>query len=188
MGVARRALNVMRVLYFGTYRAEYSRNRILLAGLRRNGVEVIECHESLWHSIEDRVQTVRGGWLHPSFWLRVLRVYVRLLRKYWRLRNDYDVMLVGYPGQADVFAARLLTWLQGKPLVWDVFMSIYLIALERGLEQQSRIAVDLLRRVERLACRLPDLLVIDTDAYARWFEQHARRGAHSFLPHPHGDR
>ena len=37
----------MRVCYFGTYRAEYSRNQIMIEGLRRNGVEVIECHETL---------------------------------------------------------------------------------------------------------------------------------------------
>ena len=37
----------LRVCYFGTYRAEYSRNRIMMEGLRKNGVEVIECHENL---------------------------------------------------------------------------------------------------------------------------------------------
>lgn len=161
----------MRVLYFGTYRAEYSRNRTLIAGLRRNGVEVIECHEPLWRDIEDRVQTVSGGWKRPRFWLRMAGAYARLLRKYWSLRTGYDVMLVGYPGQADVFLGRLLTWLQRKPLAWDIFMSIYLIALERGLEPKNRTAVSLLRRLEKVACRLPDLLIIDTEPYARWFER-----------------
>jgi glycosyltransferase involved in cell wall biosynthesis len=161
----------MRVLYFGTYRAAYSRNRTMIAGLRRNHVQVIECHEPLWRGIEDRVQTVSGGWKRPEFWLRFVRAYARLLQRYWPLRNDYDVMLVGYPGQADVFLGRLLSWLQRKPLAWDIFMSIYLIALERGLEAKNRTAVKLLRRLEKVACRLPDLLIIDTEPYARWFER-----------------
>ena len=70
----------LRVCYFGTYRANYSRNQIMIEGLRCNGVEVIECHETLWHGIEDRVQTASGGWLHPSFVCRVARVYWRLLK------------------------------------------------------------------------------------------------------------
>ena len=52
----------MRVCYFGTYRVRYSRNQIMIEGLRRNGVEVIECHEELWRGIEDRVEVASGGW------------------------------------------------------------------------------------------------------------------------------
>jgi len=158
----------MRVCYFGTYRANYTRNQIMIEGLRRNGVEVIECHETLWHGVEDRVQTASGGWLRPGFWWRVLGVYARLIQRY-RQVGDYDVLVVGYPGQLDVFLARLLSWLRCKPLVWDIFMSIYLVALERGLEKRSRFTIGLLRRLEWAACRLPDLLILDTSEYATWF-------------------
>jgi len=45
----------LRVCYFGTYRADYSRTQILLKGLRsRPDVEVVECHAKLWDGIEDR--------------------------------------------------------------------------------------------------------------------------------------
>ena len=161
----------LRVCYFGAYRSEYSRNRILIEGLRRNGVDVIECHEQLWHGIEDRVQTVEGGWKRPAFWIRLVRVYVRLMRKYARLGGDYDVMVVGYPGQFDVFLARLLSWRHRRPLAWDIFMSLYLIALERSLHRSSPFAVNLLRIIERLATRLPDGLILDTQQYVDWFER-----------------
>jgi len=161
----------LRVCYFGTYRERYSRNRIMITGLRRNGVTVIECQETLWQGIEDRVNTVSGGWKRPAFWGRILRTYGRLLRRYWSIRHDYDLLIIGYPGQFDVFLGRLLSWWQGKPLVWDVFMSIYLIALERGLAEQSAIAVHLLRRLEWVACRLPDRLILDTAAYVAWFQR-----------------
>lgn len=162
----------LRVCYFGTYRANYARNRIMIEGLRRNGVEVIECHEQLWHGIEDRVQAVAGGWKHPRFWWRVVRAYGRLVRRYLAL-DDHDILVVGYPGQFDVYLAYLLSRLRGTPLVWDIFMSIYLIAVERELHRRSATVVTVLRLVERYACRLPDLLVLDTEAYVAWFgERH----------------
>lgn len=158
----------MRACYFGTYRAEYSRNRILIEGLRQNGVEVIECHEPLWYSIEDRVAQASGGWIRPRFWLRVGGAYLRLVWRYLQL-GRHDVVIVGYPGQFDVYCAKFLCWLRKRPLVWDVFMSIYLIALERGLDRVSPFTVSALRVVERWACRLPDQLWLDTAPYVEWF-------------------
>jgi len=142
----------------------------MIEGLRRNGVEVVECHEPLWRGVEDRVEAASGGWAHPSFIRRVLRVYGRLLQKY-RQVGDYDVMVLGYPGQLDVPLARLLTWLRRKPLVLDVFMSIYLIAQERGLTRRSRLTARLIRWVEWLACLLPDRLILDTEDYVAWFQE-----------------
>lgn len=158
----------MRICYFGTYRAEYSRNRILIEGLRQNGVEVIECHEPLWQSVEDRVAKASGGWISPRFWFRTIRTYLRLVWRYLRL-GPHDVVIVGYPGQFDVYCARLLCWLRNRPLVWDIFMSIYLIAVERGLDQKSLFTVNALRVIERWACRLPDRLWLDTAEYVAWF-------------------
>jgi len=158
----------MRICYFGTYRAAYSRNRIMIEGLRRAGVEVVECHEHLWYSIEDRVKVASGGWRTLTFWRRVLGTYWRLLQRYYQV-NDYDVLVVGYPGVLDVYLARLLAWLSGKPLVWDVFMSVYLIAIERQLQQRSALGVKILFVLEWLALRLPNVLIQDTADYVAWF-------------------
>jgi glycosyltransferase involved in cell wall biosynthesis len=153
----------LKVCYFGTYRAEYSRNKIMINGLKQNDVEVIECHQQLWTGIEDRVNAVQSGWFNPKFWLRVIKAYVKLITKYAKIK-DYDVMVVGYPGQFDVFLARILTWLRRKPL------SIYLISVERNLDQKNSLAVRLLHFIENIALRLPDMLIIDTAEYAKWFE------------------
>lgn len=99
----------LRVYYFGTYRAGYSRNRIMIEGLRRNGVDIVECHEQLWRGIEDRVRVASGGWLCSVFILRIVRTYLKLLWAYRRI-GEYDVMVLGYPGQLDVYLARMLTW------------------------------------------------------------------------------
>jgi glycosyltransferase involved in cell wall biosynthesis len=163
----------LRVCYFGTYRAEYSRNQIMVEGLRRAGLEVIECRVRLWEGIEDRVEAASGGWLKPAFMGRAAKAYLELLKKY-RQVGPYEVLVLGYPGHIDVFLARILSWLRRKPLVWDVFMSIYLIALERGLQKRSPLTIKLLRWLEWKACRLPDRLILDTQQYVDWFrETHA---------------
>ena len=160
----------IRVCYFGTYRPNYSRNQIMIEGLRRAGVEVIECNEPLWHGIEDRVRAASGGWLSAKFLARVGGTYRRLVEKH-RQVGDYDVMVLGYPGQLDVPLARVLTWMRRKPLVLDVFMSIYLIAAERGLTARHPLTARLIYGLEKLACALPDLLILDTEAYVRWFQR-----------------
>ena len=142
----------------------------MIEGLRRNNVEVIECHEQLWYGIEDRVQTVSGKWLNPKFVARIIRTYWKLLRAYHRA-GDYDVMVLGYPGQMDVYLARVLTWLRRKPLALDVFMSIYLIAVERGLTSKHPITARLIYWLEKLALRLPDLLIQDTAEYVEWLQK-----------------
>jgi glycosyltransferase involved in cell wall biosynthesis len=160
----------LRICYFGTYRAEYARNQILIEGLRRSGMQVVECHVALWQGVEDRVQTASGGWMRPAFWWRVLRTYGQLLGKY-RQAGEYDILVVGYPGHFDVFLARLLASLRGKPLVWDVLNSLYLIATERGISARSPLTVRIIRWIERLACRLPDLLILDTERFVAWFRE-----------------
>ena len=157
----------LRICYFGTYRSAYSRNRNMIASLRLAGIEVIECHSALWHGIDDRVEAASGGWMRPRFFLRLLKVYLHL---FWQHRKiqDYDILMVGYPGQLDVFLARFLSWTRRKPLVWDVFMSIYLIALERGLQERSPVTINGLRKIEKLAIHRPDLLIQDTQAYVYW--------------------
>jgi glycosyltransferase involved in cell wall biosynthesis len=65
--------------------------------------------------------------------------------------------------------AWLVAKLERKPLVWDVFMSTWLIARERGLESRSSLSVSALYAVEWLALRLPNLLIQDTKQYVDWF-------------------
>jgi glycosyltransferase involved in cell wall biosynthesis len=158
----------LSVCYFGTYRENYARNQIIIEGLRRNDVEVTECHEKLWHNVEDRVGVASGGWLHPKFWWRVIKTYLKLLQRYYQV-GDYDVLLVGYPGHFDVFLAWILTKIHRKPLAWDVLNSLYLITTERGISKRNPLTAKIIQRVENWACRLPDMLFLDTEDFVDWF-------------------
>lgn len=176
----------MRIVYFGTYISEYSRNRTMIAALRSAGVEVMECNQPLWTGIEDRVQMVRGGWKHPSFWLRVFSTYARLIQTYLRMKPKYDILFVGYPGHFDVFLGWLIARFHRKPLVWDVFMSIYLIACERKLNLNNKFIVNLIRIIEKISLRLPDRLIQDTSQYVEWHHQTYGISPRRFLLVPTG--
>ncbi len=157
----------LRVCWFGTWRKEYSRNRIMMEGLRRNGVEVIECHAPLWGGIEDRVRLAKGGWAGSLFPFRALWAGLRLFVRSFTT-GRWDVLMLGYPGQFDAYLARLVAWLHRKPLVLDAFMSPYLVAWERGLVTRAPLTGKLIHAIERGGLKLPDLIIQDTADYAAW--------------------
>lgn len=158
----------LTVCFFGTYRASYVRNEVIIEGLRQNGARVLTCHATLWHSVADRVAQAVGGWKSPKFLWRVVTAYARLLRAHWKT-GPYDVMLVGYPGQFDVFLGRLLAWWRGVPMALDILMSLHLIAEERGLTQKSPFTGRLIFLLEKWGLKLPDLLVADTAEYRNYY-------------------
>lgn len=157
----------IRVLYFGTYRDEYTRNRVMITRMKRTGFEVVECHAPLWLGDADREKTARGGWFSFDFVSRVVRAYGLLLWRYFQIK-DYDVLVVGYPGHFDIFMARFLSWLKRKPLFWDFLMSLYLIITERQIDKHNPFTAILIKGVEKIALRLPDVILIDTAAYRSW--------------------
>lgn len=158
----------MRVCYFGTYRAGYNRNKIMIAALKSADVDVVICQENLWYSIEDRENVTTGGWRSPKFWWRVIRTYTKLLIKSLSI-GKFDVMVLGYPGQIDVFLAKIICSLKKTPLVLDVLMSLYLVAIERNLDAPPHSAVNLIRKMEKKSLGIPDLLIQDTPQYVSWF-------------------
>ncbi len=161
--------NVVKVCYFGTYRQEYSRNINMINALRAVGVEVQECHIPLWHGIEDRVQSVSGGWKRPSFWKRVIKTYSKLIWKYITEVKTYDVMVVGYPGAFDIPIAKFFCQIKGKKLLWDVLMSIYQVSRERGLVKEEGQRFNFLKAFEKNSARLADLLILDTQTHVDFF-------------------
>ncbi|MBI3075292.1 MAG: hypothetical protein HYY92_03745, partial [Parcubacteria group bacterium] len=122
----------MRICYFGIYNPDYSRSRILIDGLRQNGVEVFECNSRY-----------RG----------VLK-YIDLAIKHWCIRKDYDAMIVGFPGYQAMILARFLT---RKQIIFDCFTSVYdSIIFDRKQAQQGGIKARYYWFLDWLSTRLAD--------------------------------
>lgn len=159
----------MIVCYFGTYDADYVRNRVLIEGLRAQGVRVIECHRAVWANTEQKVRAARRGILNPRLWLAYARAYAGLLGRYLRV-GHYDIMVVGYAGHFDVLLARALTWLARKPLVFDAFLSLHeTVVVDRGLTSDRSLLARFLYGIESVGCALADRVLLDTAAHARYF-------------------
>jgi glycosyltransferase involved in cell wall biosynthesis len=162
------AMEPLSVCFFGTYRAGYVRNEVMIAGLEANGVTVHRCHVELWHSVEDRVEQAAGGWMRSLFVLRVFRAYWQLWHRHRRM-PDYDVMLIGYPGQFDALLGRFLAARRGRKVALDVLMSLHLIAVERGLTERSPFTGRLIFALEKAGLRRPQMLLVDTPEYRDYY-------------------
>lgn len=160
----------MRVVSWGTYDLGKPRVRILLRGLRENGVDLHECHEHVWEGVEDKSQ-IRGlgGKLRILF--RVLFSYPRLIWLYLRAPK-HDLVLVPYLGQLDVLIIWPLAKLRGVPIVFDAFISLYNTVVEdRTLVDRHHPLVRLLYYWEWLAARSADLVLLDTEAHTKYFSE-----------------
>jgi len=176
----------LRVCYFGTYRAGYTRNQIILKGLQAQpDVAVHVCHATLWHGIEDRVAQASGGWRNPRFWGRVVSAYRDLIRAH-AAAPAYDVMLIGYPGQFDAYLGRRLARGRGAPVALDILMSLHLVAEERGLVAAHPTTGALLFRLERGGLRRPDLLIAENPEYGDYIAGKYGLPRERFRYVPHG--
>jgi len=159
----------MRICFFGTYEADYDRNRILIDALRANGVEVVTCHAALWEKTRNKIGDLWNPFSFLKLGLLLLSAYTRLIVKYYRV-PQHDLMFVGYPGHPDIFLARLLSWIRGVPLVFDVFISLYDTLVEdRQVVRAGTSKSWLLFQLDRWSCRLADLVLLDTDSHIDYF-------------------
>ena len=135
----------MTVLYFGIYNPNYSRNRVLIRGLRENGVEVLGCNVPY------------RSWVS----------YLKLLVKYFSIKKHFDVMIVGFPGQEVMLLARLLT---RKPIIFDTFTSHYGgYVLDRGKYGKKSLRAKWYKWLDRKSVKLANMALLDTNAHIDFF-------------------
>ena len=151
----------MRVLYFGTYERNYPRNAQVISALRRAGADVAERHVSVW---EGRRHNWSAG---VGAAVRLAGAEARLLR---RPGDNFDVVLVGYPGHLDLVAAQRVA--RGRPVVFNPLVSLYdTFVSDRGRFRRGSLAARTLRAIDERAFRSADLVVADTDAHAGYLAE-----------------
>lgn len=136
----------MKVLYFGSYYPDYSRNRINIKGLQKNNVEVIEC---------------------SNYSAQIWSKFLELMRNY---KSDYNAMIIGFPGNYYVPFGKLLTKLNKKPLIFDAFLSIFdTNVFDRKLVKEGSLKAKYYFWLDRLACVLSDTVLLDTNEHINYF-------------------
>lgn len=139
----------MTVLFFGTYDPTYSRNRVLMRGLRENGVTVVECHADPRE--------------HPG-----IAKYRALYREWKKIdRSQIVYVWVGFPGHTIVWLARLLF---RQPIIFDAFLSLYdSNAFDRKVYAPGSVRARIDWFLDWLGCRLAYRVLLDTDAHIGYF-------------------
>jgi len=151
----------VRVLYFGTYERDYPRNAQVISALRGAGAAVSERHVSVW---ERSPQKWRAGAMAGA---RLALAEARLFR---RPQEDFDALIVGYPGHLDLAAARRVA--RGRPIVFNPLVSLYDTFVEdRRRFGPSSPAGRALRAIDKRALRAADLVVADTGANAEFLTE-----------------
>ncbi len=137
----------MKICWFGTYNSDWGRSQIYMQGLRMARVEILEC------------QSVAKG----------IYKYLELFRKHKEISGQYEAMVVGYPGHAVVWFAKLIS---PKPVIFDALCTMYEgVVLSRGSKGFLGLKSLYVRFVDWLAVRCADVVLVESEAQKKYFEQ-----------------
>jgi glycosyltransferase involved in cell wall biosynthesis len=119
----------------------------------------VERHRAVWG---------RHNWSPgPRTLLRLARAEVALSRT---APDGADVLLVGYPGHADIPAARRVA--RGRPVVFNPLVSLTeTLVGDRAVVSPRSPKATAVRVLDRRAFRGADLVVADTQAHATYFRE-----------------
>ncbi len=169
----------MKVCYWGTYEQDYPRNITLIKGLEMNGVEVVTIADSPWRGIPVKTGLsplkklsiiLKTGWIQFALFCRGLFV-------------DADCFVVGYPGHFDMVTAKMLSLIRRKPLVFDVFVSLYdSMVFDRKSVKEGSLLAKVRFAADKYTCAMAHLLLIDTPQHADYFAQEFGTDRAMFLP------
>jgi len=134
-----------RILFFGIFDPEYSRNRVLVRGFEENGYNVVLC----------RIDPKK----YPG-----IKKYVQLFKEYKKIKGvSFEQVIVAFPGQTVVWFAYLLF---GRRVIFDVFISLYNSEIEdRKKNQIFSVRAAYYWSIDWLSMHLACKLLIDTYAH-----------------------
>lgn len=159
----------MKILFWGTYDTGKPRLRILMRGFKENNADIQECHFDVWKNIEDKTQ-IKSISKKIYYFFRLLISYPILLIRFLKTEKP-DVLFIGYMGHFDIIIVYLLAKIRGIPIVWDAFISLYdTLVNDRKLISNNHILARTIHLVEKISCFCADLIVLDTDTHAKYFE------------------
>ena len=157
----------LRIAYLGTYDPGYSRNRVLIDGLRAAGAEVFEYAAPLDASLTAAQMTTTAG--AGKLAGELARAHLSLLLRH-RRGVSFDVVVVGYPGHLLVPFAWAVARYHRAALVFDPLVSLFdTFAGDRELLAGDSTAGHLANLVDRVSFGLPDVVLADTRAHADYY-------------------
>jgi len=141
-------------------------NRVLLAGLEAAGATVVPCHVRVWADAADKMAGIGAAGMVGRA-ARMAWAWARLTARF-RALPEYDVLIVGYVGHADLLLAKFLSAFRRRPVVLNGLISLHdTVVTDRGLVAPDSLRAGLLRWLDRAAFRGADRVLMDTGAHGR---------------------
>lgn len=146
------------ICYFGAYRLDSCRNTIYITGLRQNNANVIECFD---HS--------------PG-----LIKYYKLFIKHWKIRNKYDVMIVGYPGSfLMILLAKLIS---KKPIIFNAMTSLYEVnIISRERRSKHSFMAWRVWLIDWLSFKFADLVLVESNKQKEYLVKKFRISPYKYI-------
>lgn len=138
----------MKICFFGDFDPKYNRTRTILIGLEKLGTEVIHCN------IPESKK----------------KHYIKLMWMLFRLRGQYDVIVVGMSNSRIM---PILAKLAGnKPVVWDALYSLYdNWVYDRKYVKPHSVNAYRLWFMDWFAATMSDIIYLDTKTHERFFSE-----------------
>lgn len=138
----------MKICYFGFYNPQYIRDRVIIEGLRRNGIKIVECHDDMLG----------------------LRGLLNLFLKYRRLPS-YDLMIIGSSDHSRS-ALILAKFMTRRRMIWDAHYSLYdMMVNDRKLTSSFSLKALYYWTLDWLGCLLADKILLDTNEHIKYFSK-----------------
>lgn len=135
----------LTVCYFGNYDLSFPRNKIYIDGLRKIGIDVIECHSDK----------------------NKIKKYIELFIKHWKIRNVYDFMIVGYPDRLSVIFGKIIS---KKPIIFNALCSMYeIVVVSREQYIKKSLMAWLFKTFERITVKFADITLVETGNQKKYF-------------------
>ncbi len=136
----------MKICYFGDFNPEYPRNRVIIKGLRENGVDVLICQDKTCG----------------------LRKFLNLVRVHKKIKRDYNFLFVGYSDSR--FMVPLAKLICRKPIIWDAFYSLYdSWVFDRKLVAPQSLKAKYYWFLDWMGCLLAHKILLDAKTNIEYF-------------------
>lgn len=173
------------ICLFGTYESQFPRTKTIIEASKRNAYEVIECHIPFWELARNKEIFFSPKSLVLSLF-KILSIYFRLILKYFQVK-DHDVVIVGYNGYFDIPLAKVLAKARKKPLLYTPVFPLYETMVEdRKHINKTSFPSKVIHKIDETACRLADLIIIETEEYIRYYHEEFRIPKKKFIQIPLG--
>ena len=137
----------LKILFISGRESTYTRNSVILKGLKANGVDIIECTDS-----------------SKSYFLRYPKVLLQFILK---IQENFDIIFIGFLGQPLV---PIINKLSNKPIVFDAFLSTYdTMCYDRKKLKPESVGGRFFYWLDKHSCELADTVLLDTNAHIDYF-------------------